>query len=117
MLLHTITLGKPSKSFAFLRFAHFLTNKIFPGGDVPPPERVIEFARAGGFEVAHVESLRPHYARTLDHWAANLKANRDRAVEVAGESNYQTYMKYLTGCADYFRSGECNVHQFKLRVA
>jgi cyclopropane-fatty-acyl-phospholipid synthase len=117
MLLHTITLGKPSKAFSFLRFVHFLTVKIFPGGDVPPPERVIEFARAGGFEAVHVESLRPHYARTLDCWAANLKSHQSRAIEVAGESTYQTYMKYLTGCAAFFRSGECNVHQFKLRVS
>ena len=38
MLLHTITLGKPSKAFSFLRFVHFMSYKIFPGGDVPPPE-------------------------------------------------------------------------------
>jgi cyclopropane-fatty-acyl-phospholipid synthase len=117
MLLHTITFGKPSKSFAFLRFVHFLSVKIFPGGDVPFPERVVEAARHAHFELAHVESLRPHYARTLDCWAQNLQAARDRAIEVAGEHTYRTYMKYLTGCADYFRSGECNVHQFKLRVA
>ena len=117
MLLHTITLGKPSKAFSFLRFVHFIGVKIFPGGDVPPPERVVESARAGGFELAHAESLRPHYARTLDCWAANLQAARDPAVAMVGEGTYNTYVKYLTGCAAYFRSGECNVYQFKLRVA
>ncbi|HZN64100.1 MAG TPA: class I SAM-dependent methyltransferase [Tepidisphaeraceae bacterium] len=117
MLLHTITLGKPSKQFSFLRFVHFMSTKIFPGGDVPPPERVVEFARTGNFEVEHVESLRPHYARTLDHWARNLEANHQKAVEVAGEDTYKTYMKYLVDCANYFRSGEVNVHQFKLRAA
>ena len=117
MLLHTITLGKPSRAFSFLRFVHFMSTKIFPGGDVPPPERVIEYARAANFEPEHVESLRPHYAVTLDCWAANLRANRDRAVEVAGEETVKTYMKYLTDCANYFRSGEVNVHQFKLRAA
>src|SRR5918994_1656721 len=54
MLLHTITYGKPSKAFGFLRFVHFMSVKIFPGGDVPFPERVIEAARLGGFEIAHV---------------------------------------------------------------
>jgi len=117
MLLHTITYGKPSKAFGFLRFVHFMSVKIFPGGDVPFPERVVEAARNANFEVAHVESLRLHYARTLDCWAQNLEAARDQAVAVAGEQTYRTYMKYLTSCADYFRSGECNVHQFKLRVA
>ncbi len=117
MLLHTITYGKPSKAFGFLRFVHFMSVKIFPGGDVPFPERVVEAARNAGFEIAHIESLRPHYARTLDCWASNLEVARDAAVAAAGEQTYRTYMKYLTGCAAYFRSGECNVHQFKLRGA
>lgn len=117
LLLHTITLGRPTRSFAFLRFAHFLSKEIFPGGDVPPPERVIESARAGGFELAHAESLRPHYARTLDCWSASLAANEAKAVEVAGAATFKTYMKYLTGCADLFRRGECNVYQFKFRAA
>lgn len=117
MLLHTITLGKPSKSFSFLRFAHFLSTRIFPGGDVPPPERVLEAARAGGFELTHGESLRPHYARTLDCWARKLEGRRAEAIQIAGEENYKTYRKYLTGCANLFRTGETNVYQFKLRVA
>jgi cyclopropane-fatty-acyl-phospholipid synthase len=117
MLLHTITLGKPSKAFSFLRFVHFMSTKIFPGGDVPAPEKVIEFARNANFEPEHVESLRAHYAQTLDCWAANLQANREKAVAVAGEGNFKTYMKYLVDCANFFRSGEVNVHQFKLRAA
>jgi cyclopropane-fatty-acyl-phospholipid synthase len=117
MLLHTITFGKPCKALSFFRFVHFMSTKIFPGGDVPFPEKVVEAARAGGFELAHAESLRPHYARTLDCWAANLEANRERAIALVGEDVYRTYMKYLTGCANYFRSGEVNLYQFKLRVA
>ncbi|HWE02915.1 MAG TPA: class I SAM-dependent methyltransferase [Tepidisphaeraceae bacterium] len=118
MLLHTITMGKPNMSFAFGRFAHFISVKIFPGSYRPPsPEHVVEFARNGGFEPVHVESLRLHYARTLDCWADNLKANQPRAVEIAGEKIYRNYIKYLTDCATFFRSGECNIHQFKLRVS
>ena len=117
MLLHTITEGKPSDDWDFLRFVHFVATEIVPGGDVPPPELVVGEARRAGFELVHVESLRPHYARTLDCWAANLQANRDRAVAVAGEAVFATYLRYLTGCAALFRGGECNVHQFKLRVA
>jgi cyclopropane-fatty-acyl-phospholipid synthase len=118
MMLHMITVGKPNTSFAFGRFLHFLSVKIFPGSYLPPtPERVIEFARKGGFEAVHMESLRLHYARTLDCWADRLRAKEGRAVEIAGEKTYRTYMKYLTECAAYFRSGECNLHQFTLRVA
>jgi cyclopropane-fatty-acyl-phospholipid synthase len=117
MMLHMITVGKPCKSFAFGRFLHFLSVRIFPGSYLPPaPERVIEFARAGGFECVHVESFRPHYARTLDCWAENLRAQQAKAIEIAGERIYKDYIKYLTSCADWFRSGECNLHQFTFRV-
>jgi cyclopropane-fatty-acyl-phospholipid synthase len=117
MLLHTITHGKPNDDWDFLRFVHFIATEIFPGGDVPPPEMVVEHARKGGFEVVHVESLRLHYARTLDLWAENLEAKKDEAVRVASQEVYDMYMKYLTGCANLFRGGETNVYQYKLRVS
>ncbi|MBV8295167.1 MAG: class I SAM-dependent methyltransferase, partial [Mycobacterium sp.] len=56
----------------------------------------------------------PHYARTLDTWAANLVANRDRAIAVQSEEMYERYMRYLTGCADFFRRGITEVAQFTL---
>ncbi len=115
LLLHTITVGKPTASFAFLRFLAFLRTRIFPGGGSPIPERIIEFARAASLELVHAESLRPHYARTLDCWAENLRSNEPAALAMVGAKIYQTYIKYLTDCAHWFRSGECNVYQFKLR--
>lgn len=117
MLLHTITVGKPSDDWDFFRFVHFINTEIFPGGDVPPPELVVGSAREAGFELVHAESLRPHYARTLDCWAANLESRRDDALKLVGEETYAKYMKYLTGCANLFRGGETNLHQFKFRVA
>jgi cyclopropane-fatty-acyl-phospholipid synthase len=54
----------------------------------------------------------PHYTRTLDTWAANLKANRDRAIAVQSEDVYDRYMCYLLGCADFFRRGITEVAQF-----
>jgi len=116
MLLHTITAGRPNMEDDFLHFVLFIARIIFPGGDIPHPEQVVHQARMNGFETVHMESLRLHYARTLETWAANLEAAHQKAVAVAGEETYQTYMKYLTGCAHYFRSGEINLHQFKLRV-
>ena len=117
MLLHTITAGKNNLDLEFLRFVHFIAKEIFPGGDVPTPEAVVGEARNADFELVHVESLRPHYARTLDCWAANLRSRRSEAEALVGNAIYEKYMKYLTGCAGLFRTGECNVHQFKLRVA
>jgi cyclopropane-fatty-acyl-phospholipid synthase len=71
-------------------------------------------ATAGGFRVTRVQSLQPHYARTLDLWSAALKANRDRAIQVQSQEVYDRYMRYLTGCADMFRVGYIDVNQFTL---
>jgi cyclopropane-fatty-acyl-phospholipid synthase len=61
--------------------------------------------------------LQPHYARTLDCWAANLQSRREEAIALAGEDVYDRYMHYLTGCADLFRSGHTDVMQFTLAAA
>jgi cyclopropane-fatty-acyl-phospholipid synthase len=58
--------------------------------------------------------LQPHYAKTLDLWAANLAANKEKAIAITSVEVYDRYMRYLTGCADFFRRGITNVGQFTL---
>ena len=95
-----------------LKFMRFIGTEIFPGGQLPAVEDIIELSQTTDFSVEKVQLLRPHYARTLDMWAANLRANRERAIAVQSEEVYHRYMRYLTGCADFFRRGICNVGQF-----
>jgi cyclopropane-fatty-acyl-phospholipid synthase len=97
-----------------LRFMRFIQHEIFPGGQLPAKEDILEFSQAAGFACEKVDMLRPHYARTLDTWAANLAANRDRAIAVQSEVVYDRFMRYLTGCADFFRRGITEVAQFTL---
>ena len=97
-------------------FIKFLLKHIFPGGELCEPAVVMDHARQAGFAVERTQSLRPHYARTLDCWAANLEARREEAIALAGEEVYDRYMHYLTGCARYFRSGHVDVMQFTLPV-
>jgi len=47
-------------------------------------------------------SLRTHYIKTLGLWAAALERNKDQAIAITDEENYNRYMKYLTGCQFYF---------------
>jgi cyclopropane-fatty-acyl-phospholipid synthase len=122
MLLHTITGLHPTEmaergmplTFQFARFLKFILTEIFPGGRLPSIQMVEDRATAGGFAVTRVQSLQPHYAKTLDMWAAALQANRDKAIAIQSEDVYQRYMKYLTGCADMFRVGYIDVNQFTL---
>jgi cyclopropane-fatty-acyl-phospholipid synthase len=122
MLLHTI-LGHTQKYFrdngiavtiSDLKFMQFIGKEIFPGGELPAVEDILELSAATDFSVERVHLLRPHYARTLDMWAVNLVANRDRAIAIQSEQVYDRYLRYLTGCADFFRRGITNVGQFTL---
>jgi cyclopropane-fatty-acyl-phospholipid synthase len=97
-----------------LRFMRFIGQEIFPGGQLPAKEDILEYSEGAGFSVEKIELLRPHYARTLDTWADNLEAQRDRAIAVQSEEVYDRYMKYLRGCADFFRRGITEVGQFTL---
>jgi cyclopropane-fatty-acyl-phospholipid synthase len=122
MLLHTIVKVSAEESaqrglkvtMTLLRFIKFIMDEIFPGGDLPMVAQVEQHAVGGGFQVARVQPLRLHYARTLDTWAAALQAHREQAVAIQSEEVYQRYMKYLTGCADLFRDGYTDVCQFTL---
>ncbi|CAM5703649.1 cyclopropane mycolic acid synthase family methyltransferase [Mycolicibacterium aubagnense] len=68
-----------------------------------------------GFPVTRVQSLQPHYATTLDHWAEALRTHRDEAIAIQSVEVYDRYMKYLTGCADMFRLRQVDVNQFTLQ--
>jgi cyclopropane-fatty-acyl-phospholipid synthase len=97
-----------------LRFFRFLRTVIFPGGEMPGREDITDRSREAGFLVENVKLLQMHYVRTLDAWAANLEANRERAIAIQSEEVYDQYMHYLTGCANLFRKGISNVAQFTL---
>jgi cyclopropane-fatty-acyl-phospholipid synthase len=122
MLLHTI-LAHTQKFFrdngikltiSDLKFMQFIGTEIFPGGQLPAVEDIEKLAADSGFTLERVHLLQPHYARTLDMWADNLTAKRDEAIAITDEATYDKYMKYLTGCADFFRRGITNIGQFTL---
>jgi cyclopropane-fatty-acyl-phospholipid synthase len=99
---------------SLLRFVKFIMTEIFPGGRLATASMVEERAGKAGFRVSRVQSLQPHYAKTLDMWAAKLQAHRDEAIAAQSLEVYDRYLKYLTGCADLFRRGYLDVNQFTL---
>jgi cyclopropane-fatty-acyl-phospholipid synthase len=122
MLLHTILGYRPNYfreqgipvTISDLKFMRFIGKEIFPGGELPCEQDIVEFSQNAGFSMERIQLLRPHYARTLDMWAARLEARRDDAIAITSEEVYDRYMHYLTGCADFFRRGICNIGQFTL---
>jgi cyclopropane-fatty-acyl-phospholipid synthase len=120
MLLHTIIIPSDEEvkerklplKMSTVRFIKFILDEIYPGGRLPLAAQVEEHAVKAGFTVTRKQKLRPHYARTLDTWAANLESKRDEAIAITSEEVYERFMKYLTGCADLFRNGYTDVCQF-----
>lgn len=96
-------------------FAKFIRDEIFPGGQLCAPERITSLASQAGFDVYHIQSLQPHYARTLDCWSENLGAAREAALALTSQAVYDRYQKYLKGCAEQFRKGTIDVMQFCMR--
>ncbi|MDG5481252.1 cyclopropane mycolic acid synthase family methyltransferase [Mycolicibacterium gadium] len=97
-----------------LKFMRFIAKEIFPGGSIPCDEDIIGLSDKAGFSMHHFETLNPHYVRTLRTWADNLEAAHDEAVAATSEEVYERYMKYLTGCADFFERGISELGQFTL---
>jgi cyclopropane-fatty-acyl-phospholipid synthase len=122
MLMHTITglskqqiidRGLPI-TFWLARFGKFMMTEIFPGGRLPTIEMVEEHSAKAGFTLTRRQSLQPHYARTLDLWAAALESHKSEAIKTQSEDVYERYMRYLTDCAKMFRVGYIDVNQFTL---
>jgi cyclopropane-fatty-acyl-phospholipid synthase len=120
MLLHTIIIPSDEEiqtkklplTMSRVRFIKFIMDEIYPGGRLPLAAQVEEHAAKAGYTVTRKQHLQPHYARTLDTWAANLESKKEEAIAITSEEVYERFLRYLTGCADLFREGFTDVCQF-----
>ena len=102
-----------AEAFRLLRAnLDFVRRYIFPGGQVPSVDDIVEHSRNAGLSLGTTQLMNPHYVRTLDIWAANLQQHRDDATATTSVEVYERYLRYLTGCADFFRRGITEVAQF-----
>jgi cyclopropane-fatty-acyl-phospholipid synthase len=111
VLNHGITSSDPDSRPVGMGAGQFIGRYVFPHGEVPHLSLVLREMAAAGLEVADVESLRRHYARTCHEWASRLDANRERAAQVAGDKRMRIWQVYLAGCAYGFEQGWINVYQ------
>ncbi len=104
-LLHSIMGGKESPTNSWMR------TYIFPGGYVPSLRETVQLFPEFSFELIHLESLRRHYARTLDCWDANFEQCRAEVAKGYGDEFVRMWSLYLRGCAAAFRTGNIDVYQ------
>jgi cyclopropane-fatty-acyl-phospholipid synthase len=91
--------------------SEFMDKYVFPHTELPHLHLIIHGMAAQNFEVYDVESLRPHYARTLARWSQRLETQLDSASSLVGERTLRIWRTYLAGSSLGFDQGWLNVYQ------
>ncbi|MCY1410987.1 putative fatty acid methyltransferase [compost metagenome] len=89
----------------------FIGRYVFPNGELPHLSMMAARISEAGLEVVDVESLRLHYAKTLQHWSDRLESNLDKAAQLVPEQALRIWRLYLAGCSYAFSRGWINLHQ------
>ncbi len=89
----------------------FFDKYVFPNNELLHLHVVIQAMAAQNFEVYDVESLRPHYARTLAHWSHRLETQLESAQKLVGERTLRIWRAYLAGTSMGFHHGWMNIYQ------
>ena len=91
--------------------SEFINRYVFPDGQLDTVSNIQRVMERAHFEIADVESLRPHYALTLRHWVMRLEAQHEQALQYVSESTWRVWRLYMAACALEFESGEIGVYQ------
>ncbi len=89
----------------------FIDKYVFPHGELPHLHLVTREMSGQQFEVFDVESLRPHYAKTLAHWAARFEAKLVELRKHTPERTLRIWRAYLGGCSHGFARNWLNIYQ------
>jgi cyclopropane-fatty-acyl-phospholipid synthase len=114
---HGITSSDADSGEASLGGGEFIDRYVFPDGELPHIGLALEAAQRGGLEAVDVESLRRHYAHTLDLWAENFEANADVAKKLVDDEKFRIWRVYLAGCAYAFENDDVSIYQIVCRKA
>lgn len=112
LLNHGITTGQRDLVRDFSRDGRsFVGRYVFPDGALVPAYTTITEIERAGLELWDVQQLRPHYARTLEHWVANLERNADAARALVTERAYRVWRAYMAGSVVGFERGDLGIIQ------
>jgi cyclopropane-fatty-acyl-phospholipid synthase len=111
LLNHGITAGGTHNHQLGSGLGDFIERYIFPGGELEHVSRVLEKTSDAGLEAVDVESLRPHYARTLWAWSDALEAQLGTARTLTTDTVLRAYRLYLAGSAMCFERAWLSLHQ------
>jgi cyclopropane-fatty-acyl-phospholipid synthase len=108
---HGITLNVMGQDQLGSGIGEFIDDYVFPGGELVHVSQLLAEMSAQGLECRDVESLRPHYAKTLWQWVDRLEENREAAIAAVGEKIFRVWHIYMAGSANSFERGWLSVFQ------
>lgn len=108
---HGITLNSVDGQELGSDIGSFIDEYVFPGGELTHVSRVVSEMSERGLEACDIESLRPHYARTLWQWVGRLESHQEAAIAAVGEKAYRIWRIYMAGSAHAFERGWMSVYQ------
>ncbi|WP_233880167.1 SAM-dependent methyltransferase [Paraburkholderia flagellata] len=114
---HGITSSDADSGETALGGGEFIDRYVFPDGELPHIGLALEAAQRGGLEAVDVESLRRHYAHTLDLWAENFEARAEEAKQLVDDVKFRIWRVYLAGCAYAFEHDDVSIFQIVCRKA
>ena len=111
LLNHGITAGGTHNHQLGSGLGDFIERYIFPGGELEHVSHVLAATADAGLEAVDVESLRPHYAKTLWAWSDALEAQLATAKTVTTDTVLRAYRLYLAGSAMCFEQAWLSLYQ------
>ncbi len=92
-------------------FSRWIRKRIFPGAYAPTLAEAMNVVQPHRYAVLDVENLRPHYARTVEHWLERFEASSQRVSEMYGAWFQRAWRLYLAGSIAAFRTGTLQLFQ------
>ncbi len=114
---HGITSSDADSGETSLGGGEFIDRYVFPDGELPHIGLVLESMQRGGLEAIDAESLRRHYAHTLDIWAERFETHAEEARKLVDDEKFRIWRVYLAGCAYAFEHDDVSLFQVVCRKA
>ncbi|WKV70550.1 cyclopropane-fatty-acyl-phospholipid synthase family protein [Streptomyces sp. PCS3-D2] len=89
----------------------FIETYIAPDMHMRPVGRTADLLEAAGLEIRSVESLREHYAATIDAWRTRLEDRWSEVENLVGETTGRVWRLYLAGASLAFTERRMGVDQ------
>ncbi|WP_079525581.1 class I SAM-dependent methyltransferase [Halobacillus hunanensis] len=105
-VLHCITSPKDGGTNSWI------DKYIFPGGYIPAVSELVQHITEHDFLLTDMESLRRHYAKTLEKWAENFENVLAEVRKSKDERFIRMWRLYLNSCSASFETGNIDLSQF-----